>query len=353
MLLPGQVSLATFDEVKGVLERAEVKYVKRYHVCPNDCIVYYDSLHLPEPHKHAHRSKYVCMCGCVLTKYICCRQNMIVRGHIDLVCRHILPTCHRTACRCPKCGEGRYVVDPTDNTLKPAKVFFHFPVGSYIRALFARPDVVPHLYHDLDGRPESHTTRSRGFKQKVLDNPHMNTDHRNLGLVGTTDGVPFFDDQRRGHNVCVCVNMSTYHTICQRTLRKYPHIASQCPHDIECVGAWPFILRCANLPDTLSMHMSNCHLHLLSANEYWKLDKSAGVLRRRIHAPKSLRPHLTVIVDDLLHAYSTGHSSRHFPNVCCIHCSQYVDNLTNLSTYALHCRQYHTMCQHYVKPVDI
>ena len=103
-------------------------------------------------------------------------------------------------CRCPKCGLGRYVVDPQDNSLRPAKVFFFFPVASYIRSLFARPDVVTHLYHDPDGRPESHTFRSRGFKKKIIDNPHMNTDHRNLGLVATTDGVPFFDDQRRGHS---------------------------------------------------------------------------------------------------------------------------------------------------------
>ena len=69
------------------------------------------------------------------------------------------------------------------------------------------------------------------------------------------------------------------------------------------VGAWPFVLRCANLPDALSMHTSNCHLHLLSASEFWEVDKDAGVLRRRIRAPKSLQPHLIVVVDDLLGAY--------------------------------------------------
>ena len=58
MLLPGQVSTTTFGEVKGVIERAEVKYVQRYHVCPNDCIVYYDSKHLPEHYRHAHRTRY-------------------------------------------------------------------------------------------------------------------------------------------------------------------------------------------------------------------------------------------------------------------------------------------------------
>ena len=65
-------------------------------------------------------------------------------------------------------------------------------------------------------------------------------------------------------------------------------------------------MRCANLPDTLSQHMMNCHLHLLAASEYWTVDKPAGVLRRTVRAPKSLMPHLHVIVDDLLPAYNTG-----------------------------------------------
>jgi len=31
--------------------------------------------------------------------------------------------------------------------------------------------------------------RSRGFKEKVIDNPVMNEDCRNIALVGKTDGV--------------------------------------------------------------------------------------------------------------------------------------------------------------------
>ena len=96
----------------------------------------------------------------------------------------------------------------------------------------------------------------------------MNNDHRNIALVGTTDGVPFFSDQIR--------------------------------------GGWPFVLRCANLPDSLSTHMANCHLHLLSANEFWEVDKDAGILRRRVRAPKSLNPHMHLVVDDLLGAYNVG-----------------------------------------------
>jgi hypothetical protein len=169
---------------------------------------------------------------------------------------------------------------------------YHFPIESYVRSLHGRPDVARHLLLDYGERPEGHISRSHGFKEKVTDNDDINGDHRNLALIGTADGVPYFDDQRR--------------------------------------GAWPFILRCANLPDGvfpnpyithtinrftlktfqtflgMSMHPSNIHLHLISANEYWELDTGSNCLRRKIHAPKSLNPHLSIVTDDLLGFYWHG-----------------------------------------------
>lgn len=111
--------------------------------------------------------------------------------------------------------------------------------------------------------------RSRGYQRKVLEDPLMAEDHRNLGFVGTTDGVPLFKGQKR--------------------------------------GCWPYVLRCANLPDSLSTHMANVHMHLLSANEYWELDEDANVLRRRVRGPRSAMAHLSLVVDDLLGIYQTGH----------------------------------------------
>lgn len=104
--------------------------------------------------------------------------------------------------------------------------------------------IVPHIYHILP------------------------RDHRNLGLVGTTDGVPLFDNMRR--------------------------------------GLWPFFIRVANLPDALSTHMANVHMTLVGANEYHELNPATNTLWRKVHAPKSLTPHLTIIVDDLYHAYRHG-----------------------------------------------
>jgi hypothetical protein len=150
------------------------------------------------------------------------------------------------------------------------QVLFFFPLAPFVRGLYARADLVPYLYSDraADDTTAGHTTQSRGFKPKMLDNPAMKQDHRNLGLVSTTDGVPFFDDQKR--------------------------------------TAWPFGLRVANLPDRLSTHVANIHLHMLSASEYWSLCSETNVLRRIVRGPKSLHAHLTIIADDLLGGYHKG-----------------------------------------------
>jgi hypothetical protein len=110
--------------------------------------------------------------------------------------------------------------------------------------------------------------KSRGYFEKILSNQHMMQDHRAVTLIGTTDGVPLFDDQIR--------------------------------------SIWPVVLRCPNLPDELSMKMMNCHLSLLSGSEYWELDPNANVLRRRVRSPISMMPHMSVVVDDLLGAYYKG-----------------------------------------------
>ena len=202
--------------------------MRKIEICRNDCIAYYDTIHLSGQFasKNSHRTK------------------------------------------CPICDASRYVTDPKTGRVLPAKSMFHFQLKSYVRSLYNRPDLSAHLWHDCGDNPEGHVTRSRGFRQKVTENPHMASDNRNLALVGTTDGVPFFDDQIR--------------------------------------GCWPFFFRCANLPDSLSTLPANIHLGLLSANEYYEVDKESGVLRRRIRGPKSLNPHLTVLVDDLLGAYRKG-----------------------------------------------
>lgn len=232
LLLPEGVDLPAFDKAKKILRSIEHKYVQRIELCANDCIAFWDSRWLPEPYRHEHRS------------------------------------------RCPVCGGPRYLRDPVDGVTRSVKVVFFFPLAPFIRSLFARADLVPHLFADADGRPTGDVTRSRGFKMKMLDNPVMNADHRNIGLIGSTDGVPFFEDQKR--------------------------------------GMWAFVDRVANLPHGLSTKMGNVHLHMISANEYWAFDADAGLLRRRVRGPKSLSPHMHILADDYLHAYQKGPRSPLF-----------------------------------------
>lgn len=226
LYLPEDVNLPSFPWIKRLLERSQHQLVQRIELCPNDCVAYWDSKYLPVPLRHAHRTK------------------------------------------CPVCNEPRWLIDPRDGRQRAAKVFFHFPVAAYIKSMYSRADLVPYLYQGSGDHPEDHVTRSRGYKAKVTDNPHMRSDKRNLALIGTTDGVPFFDDQKR--------------------------------------GAWPFLLKTANLPDGLCNDVANCHLTLLSANEYWEHDAASNTLRRRVRGPKTLVPHMSVIVDDLLRAYHRG-----------------------------------------------
>jgi hypothetical protein len=67
-----------------------------------------------------------------------------------------------------------------------------------------------------------------------------------------------------------------------------------------------YICRVANLPDGLSTHMANVHLGVVSANEYYTVDPESGIMSRKIRSPQSLRPHLTVLTDDLYRVYTRG-----------------------------------------------
>ena len=166
-----QVSLSTFNQVKQVLDEAQTKYVRRYHVCPNDCIVYYNSANFEQEYRHEHRTRYktartrrcsdVGLCLPDVSGFNRRRKHVGMYMHCRSDVVFILDF------RCPVCNTGRYVVDPTDNNLRPAKVIFFFPLAPFVRSLFSRPDMVPHLYTDADGRPEGHVTRSRALTHGI------------------------------------------------------------------------------------------------------------------------------------------------------------------------------------------
>ena len=126
--------LPTFWAVKRMLQKSESRVVQRIDICQNDCIAYYNTRHLPAgvASRNAHRT------------------------------------------HCPECNAKRYIDDPVTGTKQAVKVVYHFPMAPFVRGLYARPDLVPHLFHDCGNQPPGHITRSRGFRRKVTDNAHIN-----------------------------------------------------------------------------------------------------------------------------------------------------------------------------------
>ena len=108
----------------------------------------------------------------------------------------------------------------------------------------------------------------------MVEDAQMAEDNRNIALIAAADGVPFFKDKHR--------------------------------------GCWPFVFRVANLPDSLSLLMTNCHLSMFSAREYYGIDPQTSTVKRYVREPKSLHPHLMIICDDLYAAYTTGHDITDF-----------------------------------------
>ena len=110
----GTVDVPTFGQIKEAVKRCDFVTSQRIEMCPNDCIVYYDSKNLPEEHacKHAHRTF------------------------------------------CVECGAQRYVTDPKDGRQIPAKVIYFFPVAPYLRGVFSKPELVNHLLLNVGDRPE-------------------------------------------------------------------------------------------------------------------------------------------------------------------------------------------------------
>ena len=121
----GRSRMRSWESIKGALRAFEQHTMKTIEICPNDCVAFWNSDHLQTTYRHAHRT------------------------------------------RCPVCGAKRYVTDPVDGRVKPVKVVYHFLLGPFIQGLFARPDIVKLLYLDVGDNPESHITRSRGFKVHV------------------------------------------------------------------------------------------------------------------------------------------------------------------------------------------
>jgi hypothetical protein len=61
--------------------------------------------------------------------------------------------------------------------------------------MFSRPEVAAQMRAEPGARPPGDLRYSGVWKEKLLDNPHMNGDCRNIGLTMFSDGVPWSDDR--------------------------------------------------------------------------------------------------------------------------------------------------------------
>lgn len=113
-------------------------------------------------------------------------------------------------------------------------------------------------------------SRSHGFHEKVTNNPYMNQEGRNQGLILFSDGIPYFKD--KGSN------------------RK----------------GYPCGVRLANLPESRSKTLTMTHLLCLMSCEYWDRDAHTGKPIRVLRSPKSLQPMMYRIADELYSLYHVG-----------------------------------------------
>jgi hypothetical protein len=109
----------------------------------------------------------------------------------------LFPYCQTRRTICAICGESKYL----PGTTTPRKYFYHMPMQFWLKDLYRRPDLVPHMHIDgcPSGTPTGSLQRSQGWREKVTDNPGMQGDRRNSPIIGASDGAPYFKDRNAGN----------------------------------------------------------------------------------------------------------------------------------------------------------
>jgi hypothetical protein len=127
-LLPADANGGSWGTARKMLQAIYDRTVKTVELCPNDCIAFYDCTHPKMKHyKHAHRTW------------------------------------------CPCCGADRKLT-AADGSVRAAKTGYYLPCGTWFRDLYKVDGLSEELSQDAAAhRPPGHTTRSRGWNQKVWD----------------------------------------------------------------------------------------------------------------------------------------------------------------------------------------
>ena len=203
LVVPKGTTVGTFKQLRAVLDTHRLETCQMYDACPKGCIVYHNFTGVMQSHQY---------------------------GDLD---------------QCPYCESPRHV--GMGSLHRAAHVVYFFPIARFLKDLFSRADLCPYL----DNRPspttpESSIKLSRGYRDKVLNNVSLRGDHRNQGLVLSTDGIPYFGAASKHSR-----------------------------------GAWPVLGRLASLPDGLWDRFEFAHLWGLEAQEHWETDIETGNVHRK------------------------------------------------------------------------
>jgi hypothetical protein len=203
LVVPKGTTVGTFKQLRAVLDTHRLETCQMYDACPKGCMVYHNFTGVMQSHQY---------------------------GDLD---------------QCPYCESPRYV--GMGSLHRAAHVVYFFPIARFLKDLFSRADLCPYL----DNRPspttpESSIKLSRGYRDKVLNNVSLRGDHRNQGLVLSTDGIPYFGAAAKHSR-----------------------------------GAWPVLGRLASLPDGLWDRFEFAHLWGLEAQEHWETDIETGKVHRK------------------------------------------------------------------------
>ena len=229
---PNTTNLPAWKDLHHLLKIVYENVAVEVDLCPNDHIAFVDATHpklLAAGYKHAHRQ----------------------------FCPH------------PGCGAARYII--VDGVKRAVKRGYYYPLDSYMTNLFRDTDTETYRDHSREAGehifPPGHVRHSKGFYEKVKNNPHLRGETRNQGLIAMADGIPLFRSIRTSKGVNV--------------------------------GA----IRQANQPDYISKMFGKIHLSFLYPGEFWVFDEITKKPKRLKAKPKNLGPMQQLLVDDLLHWY--------------------------------------------------
>ena len=145
---------------------------------------------------------------------------------------------------------------------------YYLPTEHFVHDLFKQPDVARHMSKNSVGAAPGSIKASRGYAQKVTDNPVL-AGWRDIAFLAQSDGVPYFKDKTaRSGTICT--------------------------------------VRVTNLPESMSLQNRNTHLVAVKPSVYLSWDPSKNCPMKVHHNPKNQAPIVTVLCDELYTAYVSG-----------------------------------------------